>query len=113
MIDSIEGGDKFGMLTKFMEKQNAIDIPDSIFEVVHNGMQGVVDAGTGTGAKVPGIAICGKTGTVENYEHGIKQPNPLFFCALHHASIQKLPLCAWLKTVVDLEVHMLHPLLGS
>ncbi|MEI7470709.1 MAG: penicillin-binding transpeptidase domain-containing protein [Chitinophagaceae bacterium] len=81
MIDSIEGGDKFDMLTKFKVRQNAIDIPDSIFEVVHNGMQGVVDAGTGTGAKVPGINICGKTGTVENYDHGVKQPNHSFFCA--------------------------------
>ena len=81
MIDSIEGGDKYGMLSKFKVKQNAIDIPDSIFEIVHNGMQGVVDAGTGTGAKVPGIAICGKTGTVENYDHGVKQPNHSFFCA--------------------------------
>jgi penicillin-binding protein 2 len=33
------------------------------------------------GAKVPGIAICGKTGTVENYYRGVKQPNHSFFCA--------------------------------
>ena len=43
-------------------------------------MQGVVDHGTGVGAKVPGVVICGKTGTVENYFRGEKQPNHSFFC---------------------------------
>lgn len=80
IVDSIEGGDKFHMLDKYKEKINAIDIPDSIFEAVHDGMEGVVDHGTGMGAKVPGIAICGKTGTVENYYRGVKQPNHAFFC---------------------------------
>ena len=80
LVDSIEGGDKFGLLSKFKEKHNAIDIPDSVFEAVHDGMQGVVDHGTGVAAKVPGIAICGKTGTVENYIGLVKQPNHAFFC---------------------------------
>ncbi len=80
LVDSIEGGDKFGLLEKFKKKNNAIDIPDSVFEAVHDGMQGVVDHGTGIAAKVPGIAICGKTGTVENYIGLVKQPNHAFFC---------------------------------
>ncbi|HEV8079418.1 MAG TPA: penicillin-binding transpeptidase domain-containing protein [Chitinophagaceae bacterium] len=80
LVDSIEGGDKFNILTKFKEKINTIDIADSVFEVVHDGMQGVVDRGTGTGAKVEGITICGKTGTVENYFRGVKQQNHSFFC---------------------------------
>ena len=80
IVDSIEGGDKFGVLAKYKIKNNAIDIPDSVFEVVHDGMEGVVERGTGVGAKVPGITICGKTGTVENYSHGVKQQNHSFFC---------------------------------
>jgi penicillin-binding protein 2 len=80
MVDSIEGGDKFGILAQYREKHNVMDIPDSIFEAVHDGMQGVVERGTGVGAKVAGINICGKTGTVENYFHGVKQPNHAFFC---------------------------------
>ncbi len=79
LVDSIEGGDKFNMLTSFKEKHNAIDIPDSIFEAVHDGMQGVVERGTGTNARVKDIIICGKTGTVENYFRGAKQPNHAFF----------------------------------
>jgi penicillin-binding protein 2 len=80
LVDSIEGGDKFDMLSKFKEKLNTTDIPDSVFEAVHDGMQGVVDRGTGIAAKVPGIKICGKTGTVENYIGLVKQPNHAFFC---------------------------------
>ncbi len=81
LVDSIEDGDKFGMLENFKEKRRAIDIPDSIFEAVHDGMEGVVQRGTGTNAKVKDIAICGKTGTVENYFRGVKQPNHAFFAA--------------------------------
>src|SRR5687768_1021703 len=44
-------------------------------------MQGVMDVGTGRGSRVDGITICGKTGTVENYYRGVKQPNHSFFCA--------------------------------
>ncbi|MEP7106590.1 MAG: penicillin-binding transpeptidase domain-containing protein [Ferruginibacter sp.] len=80
LVDSIEGGDKFDLLSKYKEKHNTTDIPDSVFEAVHDGMQGVVDRGTGMNAKVPGINICGKTGTVENYIGLVKQPNHAFFC---------------------------------
>ena len=60
-------------------------IPDSIFDAVHDGMQGVMESGTGRGAKVPGVVVCGKTGTVENYAvikgELVKQPNHSFFAA--------------------------------
>jgi penicillin-binding protein 2 len=80
MVDSIEGGDHFSLLTKFSEQHNTSNISDSVFEVVHEAMQDVVDKGTGLGAKVEGINICGKTGTVENYIGLVKQPNHTFFC---------------------------------
>ena len=80
LVDSIEGGDKFGLLEKYKIKNEPTDIPDTVFEVVHNGMEGVVERGTGVGAKVEGVTICGKTGTVENYYKGVKQPNHSFFC---------------------------------
>ncbi len=85
IVDSIEGGDKWGLLEKYNKKNVPINIPDSIFEAVHDGMQGVMESGTGRGAKVPGITVCGKTGTVENYAkikgQLVKQPNHSFFCA--------------------------------
>lgn len=80
VVDSIEGGDKFNMLEKYKQKIKPTYIPDSIFEAVHDGMQGVVDRGTGAGARIKDIVICGKTGTVENYYRGVKQQNHSFFC---------------------------------
>ncbi len=81
VVDSIDGGDKYEVLKRFKEKHKPINIDDSIFEAVHDGMQGVLDRGTGANARVKGIAICGKTGTVENYYRGKKQENHSFFCA--------------------------------
>ncbi len=81
LIDSIDGGDEFGMLDSFNVKHRPLNIPDSIFEAVHDGMQGVMESGTGIAAKVPGIVVCGKTGTVENYYQGVKQKDHAFFAA--------------------------------
>jgi len=81
VVDSIEAGDQFNLLDKFSEKHNTLSISDTVFEAVHDGMQAVVDGGTGLNARVPGIKVCGKTGTVENYTRGVKQPNHTFFCA--------------------------------
>ena len=81
LIDSIEGGDTYGLLTKFKEKHTAVNIPDSVFEAVHDGMQGVMETGTGRYAKVPGIVVCGKTGTVENAYKGVKQKDHALFVA--------------------------------
>jgi penicillin-binding protein 2 len=83
VVDSIDGGDKFGLLDAFNEKHTAVSIDESVFEAVHEGMQQVVDIGTGRAAQVKDIAVCGKTGTVENYAPGgiIKRPNHAFFCA--------------------------------
>jgi penicillin-binding protein 2 len=81
VVDSIEEGDKFGLLTKFNEKHTAVNIPDTVFEAVHDGMQGVMETGTGRYAQVPGIVVCGKTGTVENAYRGVKQKDHAFFAA--------------------------------
>lgn len=81
MVDSIDGGDKFGLLDSFKLRHRPLNIPDTIFGAVHDGMQGVMERGTGAAAKVPGIVVCGKTGTVENYYKGVKQKDHAFFAA--------------------------------
>ncbi|MEO8412284.1 MAG: penicillin-binding protein 2 [Ginsengibacter sp.] len=81
LVDSIEGGDTYGMLDSFKMKHQPLSIPDTLFEAVHDGMQGVMETGTGSAAKVPGIVVCGKTGTVENYYKGVKQKSHAFFAA--------------------------------
>jgi penicillin-binding protein 2 len=81
LIDSIEGGDEFGMLDKFKIKHKTKEIPEFVWEEVHEGMQGTMEFGTGFYAKVPGINVCGKTGTVENAYKGEKLKDHAFFGA--------------------------------
>jgi penicillin-binding protein 2 len=50
---------------EYLEK-NYVGIDSKYFEQVINGMQSVVDYGTAVGSKIPGIIMCGKTGTVQN-----------------------------------------------
>ena len=42
-------------------------ISDSSYNIVMEGMQDVVERGTATNARIPGIDMCAKTGTAENY----------------------------------------------
>jgi len=46
-------------------EQNNVGINPQYFEPVINGMQAVVDNGTAAGSKIPGIVMCGKTGTAQ------------------------------------------------
>lgn len=81
LVDSIEGGDEYHLLDKYKEKQNTFHVPDSIFNIVHDGMQKVMEEGTAAASKIEGITVCGKTGTVENYYRGEKQKDHAFFGA--------------------------------
>jgi len=55
------------MLSKYRKKLQVAHISDSGASSVKYGMQDVVDRGTGRVAKLPGVEVCAKTGTVENY----------------------------------------------
>ena len=45
---------------------NKIQVSESAFDLIHQGMYRVVTSGTGTSAYVPGLKVCGKTGTAQN-----------------------------------------------
>ena len=51
--------------------------PDEAWAALHEGLRKVVEAGTATLARVPGLAIAGKTGTAQN-PHG--RDHALFVC---------------------------------
>ncbi|HEY9196875.1 MAG TPA: penicillin-binding protein 2 [Mucilaginibacter sp.] len=47
-------------------KRNYVGIDSAYFDPVINGMQAVVEDGTARRSKIPGIIMCGKTGTAQN-----------------------------------------------
>lgn len=61
-------GEKQIIKTEYTEK-NYVGIDSGYFEPVIDGMQAVVDHGTAVTSKIPGIIMCGKTGTAQN-PHG-------------------------------------------
>ncbi|HEY4208336.1 MAG TPA: penicillin-binding protein 2 [Puia sp.] len=64
-IDDAQGDDS--ILNKYHVKHEPVThISDADFEVVQSGMQDVIEIGTGRPARIPGITMCGKTGTAEN-----------------------------------------------
>ncbi|MEO6070669.1 MAG: penicillin-binding protein 2, partial [Chitinophagaceae bacterium] len=69
-VKSIDGETKEDtILTRFRKKHEVLThIADTSYESVINGMQDVVEIGTARVAKIPGINICAKTGTAENYK---------------------------------------------
>jgi penicillin-binding protein 2 len=66
-VKSIGGNDKDPVLNKYIEKHTPMHIPAEYYNSIIDGMEDVVTKGTGKVAQLPGVAVCGKTGTVENY----------------------------------------------
>lgn len=65
-VKAIGNNEHDTLLKEYHQKHVVTHIPDTTFSIVAQGMQDVVEHGTGTVAKLPGIDICAKTGTVEN-----------------------------------------------
>ncbi|MGZ3945098.1 MAG: penicillin-binding protein 2 [Mucilaginibacter sp.] len=61
-------GDKNIIKSEYTLK-NYVNVDSQYFEPVIDGMQQVVESGTAAASKIPGIIMCGKTGTAQN-NHG-------------------------------------------
>ncbi|WP_018630816.1 penicillin-binding protein 2 [Niabella aurantiaca] len=69
-VDSIDGETAADarILAKYREKHAVLThISDTAYNAIINGMNDVVTRGTARVAMIPGINVCAKTGTAENY----------------------------------------------
>jgi penicillin-binding protein 2 len=79
-VDSIDGETKDDtVLNKYRKKIVTLHVPDSSYDAVFDGMEAVVTGGTARRWKIPGISMCGKTGTAENFYKGRKQEEHSWF----------------------------------
>jgi penicillin-binding protein 2 len=87
-VKEIEGEteEDTSLMNKFRVKHEVLtQIPDTAYRAVIEGMHDVVKHGTARIAHIPGIEVCAKTGTAENYtildRQRIKLPNnSMFVC---------------------------------
>jgi penicillin-binding protein 2 len=56
-------------LNKYRTRHDPTNIADTSYAIVQLGMQDVVTHGTARNAMIPGVEVCGKTGTAQN-PHG-------------------------------------------
>jgi penicillin-binding protein 2 len=68
-VQNIDGETQEDTILHQFRKKHAVltRISDEAYEAVISGMQDVVERGTARAAMIPGINICAKTGTAENY----------------------------------------------
>ncbi|MGF7079664.1 penicillin-binding protein 2 [Mucilaginibacter sp. UYCu711] len=72
--------------TDTFKVKNYVGIDQQYFEPVIEGMQEVVESGTATASRIPGIVMCGKTSTVQN-PHGKNHSIFVAFAPREHPRI--------------------------
>jgi len=75
-----------GKYIPFTYAKRQLPISASTFSLIYDGMVGVVERGTGTLAKVPGVTVAGKTGTAQN-PHGRDHAWFIAFAPAEHPKI--------------------------
>ena len=87
-----------GPLAQF-RKKNYTMVERKYFDPVIEGMRRVVHEGGGTArrARIDGMIVCGKTGTVENYIGSVKQKNHSVFIAFAPMNNPKIAISVFIE----------------
>ncbi len=90
------------IMNKFREKHEVLThIPDTAYRAVIEGMHDVVRFGTARVAQIPGIDVCAKTGTAENYaivdRKRIKLPNNSMFVCFAPKNDPKIAIAVFVQ----------------
>ncbi|MDG1657805.1 MAG: penicillin-binding transpeptidase domain-containing protein [Crocinitomicaceae bacterium] len=87
-----------GPLDKY-RKKNYTMVDAKHFPPVIEGMRGCVHDAGGTArlARIDGLTMCGKTGTVENYYRGVKQKNHSVFIAFAPMDDPKIAIAVFIE----------------
>ena len=76
-VKAIDRNENDPSLQRFKEKHYTLVTDTSYYNIVLEGMAEVVKSGTAAASKIPGIEMCGKTGTAQN-PHG--KDHSMFVC---------------------------------
>lgn len=87
-----------GPLPQYREKRKTM-VDTKYFYPVIEGMRKVVHEPGGTArlARIDGVTMCGKTGTVENYIRGVKQKNHSVFIAFAPMDNPKIAIACFIE----------------
>jgi len=94
VVRSIQDFDRTERMLSF--EKHVTKANPGLFQVIADGMEKVVDGGTAKIAKVDGIAICGKTGTIQN-PHGEAHSA---FVAFAPKDDPKIAICVYVENGV-------------
>ncbi len=87
--------------------RGSIFIPEENLSLLREGLYNVVEQGTGKNSKVPGLTICGKTGTAQIAKAELELPTHGAFICYAPRENPTISLCVFLDTASSAEAALI------